>query len=156
MIVRALRLGNMPELHLSDYISTNRDVILDRLREWLAIPSISCEPGRVDDVRRSAVWCAEQMKAIGLENVHLIETPLHPSVYGDWLHAGPDAPTVLVYGHHDVQPVDPVSEWDSPPFEATERDGQLFARGSVDDKGQVLYHLEAVRALLNRDGVLPH
>ena len=155
MIVRALRLGNMPELHLSDYISTNRDVILDRLREWLAIPSISCEPGRVDDVRRSAVWCAEQMKAIGLENVHLIETPLHPSVYGDWLHAGPDAPTVLVYGHHDVQPVDPVSEWDSPPFEATERDGQLFARGSVDDKGQVLYHLEAVRALLNRDGVLP-
>ncbi|MBJ7281596.1 MAG: M20/M25/M40 family metallo-hydrolase, partial [Acidimicrobiia bacterium] len=145
----------MSELQLSEYISSNRELIIERLSDWIAIPSISCEPGRSGDVRRSAEWCAGQMREAGLENVHLIETQLHPSVYGDWLHAGPEAPTVVVYGHHDVQPVDPESDWDSPPFEATERDGQLFARGSVDDKGQVLYHLEAVRALLSRDGVLP-
>ncbi len=85
--------------------------------------------------------------AVGLEHVELLETAGHPSVYGDWLHA-PGAPTVLVYGHHDVQPVDPLDAWMSPPFEPTVRDGQLFARGAVDDKGQVLYHLEVVRALL--------
>lgn len=155
MIDGALRSHHMSELQLSEYISSNREKIIDRLSDWIAIPSISCEPGRSGDVRRSAEWCAGQMSEAGLENVHLIETPLHPSVYGDWLHAGPEAPTVVVYGHHDVQPVDPESDWDSPPFEATDREGQLFARGSVDDKGQVLYHLEAVRALLSRDGVLP-
>ena len=145
----------LPELQLSEYVSSNREQIIERLRDWLSIPSISCDPVHSNDVRSSAEWCADQMREVGLENVHLIETQLHPSVYGDWLHAGPDAPTVVVYGHHDVQPVDPVSDWDSPPFEATERDGQLFARGSVDDKGQVLYHLEAIRALLTRDGTLP-
>ncbi len=139
---------------MAEHVDGARDEILDRLVEWLRIPAISADPGHTADVRASALWCAELMGTIGLEHVQLLETDGHPSVYGDWLHAG-DAPTVVVYGHHDVQPVDPLAEWVSPPFEPTVRDGQLFARGAVDDKGQVLYHLEVVRALLARDGRLP-
>lgn len=145
----------MSALHLADHIERSRDEILGRLTEWLAIPSISCDPAFAEPVRASAEWCAAEMTRCGLEGARLLETPLHPAVYAEWLHAGPGAPTVLVYGHHDVQPVDPVELWVSPPFAATVRDGQLFARGSVDDKGQVLYHLEVVRALLARDGSLP-
>ncbi len=131
-----------------------RAEILERLDAWLRIPAISADPAHAADVRASAEWCAAEMRTIGLEHVQLLETPGHPSVYADWLHA-PGAPTVLVYGHHDVQPVDPLSEWISPPFVPTIRDGQLFARGAVDDKGQVLYHLEVIRALLAQDGTLP-
>ncbi len=131
-----------------------RAEILERLDAWLRIPAISADPAHADDVRESAEWCAAEMRTIGLEHVQLLETAGHPSVYADWLHA-PGAPTVLVYGHHDVQPVDPLAEWISPPFEPTIRDGQLFARGAVDDKGQVLYHLEVIRALLAEDGGLP-
>lgn len=145
----------MSDLNLADHVARHGDEILDRLGAWLAIPAISADPAHADDVRSSAEWCATEMRRVGLEGVTLLETPLHPSVYGEWLHAGPAAPTVLVYGHHDVQPVEPLDEWQSPPFEATVRDGQLFARGAVDDKGQVLYHLEVVRALLARDGRLP-
>ena len=145
----------MSALHLADHIDRSRDEILGRLADWLAIPSISCDPRHAGAVRASAEWCAAEMRRCGLTGVRLLETPLHPSVYAEWLGAGPDAPTILIYGHHDVQPVDPVEDWDSPPFTASVRDGQLFARGSVDDKGQVLYHLEVVRALLARDGTLP-
>lgn len=139
---------------MAEHVDGARDEILARLVEWLRIPAISADPDHTDDVRASARWCADLMAAIGLEHVQLLETAGHPSVYGDWLHAE-GAPTVLVYGHHDVQPVDPVADWVSPPFEPTVRDGQLFARGAVDDKGQVLYHLEVIRALLARDGRLP-
>ena len=139
---------------LARYVEHARAEILGRLDAWLRIPAISADPAHADDVRASAEWCASEMRAIGLEHVQLLETAGHPSVYADWLHA-PGAPTVLVYGHHDVQPVDPLAEWISPPFEPTIRDGQLFARGAVDDKGQVLYHLEVIRALLARDGGLP-
>jgi len=142
------------ELQLSTFVDAARPEILASLVEWLRIPAISADPAHADDVRASADWCAARMRGVGLEHVELLETAGHPSVYGDWLHA-PDAPTVLVYGHHDVQPVDPLDAWVSPPFEPTVRDGQLFARGAVDDKGQVLYHLEAIRALLARDGALP-
>ncbi|MGZ6886444.1 MAG: dipeptidase [Acidimicrobiia bacterium] len=144
----------MAELQLTDLVETARDEILATLADWLRIPAISADPEHAADVRVSAEWCAATMRAIGLEHVQLLETPGHPSVYADWLHAD-GAPTVLVYGHHDVQPVDPLDAWVSPPFEPTIRDGQLFARGAVDDKGQVLYHLEAIRALLARDGGLP-
>jgi len=142
------------ELQLSTFVEASRAEILASLADWLRIPAISAAPDHAADVRSSAAWCADRMRAVGLEHVQLLDTAGHPSVYGDWLHAS-GAPTVLVYGHHDVQPVDPVDEWRSEPFEATERDGQLFARGAVDDKGQVLYHLEAIRALLDRDGALP-
>ena len=139
---------------MARYVEHARAEILERLDAWLRIPAISADPAHAADVRASAEWCAAEMRTIGLEHVQLLETPGHPSVYADWLHA-PGAPTVLVYGHHDVQPVDPLSEWHSPPFEPTVRDGQLFARGAVDDKGQVLYHLEVIRALLAEDGALP-
>ncbi len=144
----------MAELALATYVHEARAEILDRLDAWLRIPAISADPAHAHDVRASAVWCADEMGRIGLEHVGLLETDGHPAVYADWLHAG-DAPTVLVYGHHDVQPVDPLDEWESPPFTPTVRDGRLFARGAVDDKGQVLYHLEVVRELLRRDGHLP-
>jgi acetylornithine deacetylase/succinyl-diaminopimelate desuccinylase-like protein len=146
--------ADVAELQLSTFVERSRAEIVAALADWLRIPAISAAPDHAADVRASATWCADRMSAVGLEHVQLLATAGHPSVYGDWLHA-PDAPTVLVYGHHDVQPVDPLDEWRSDPFDATERDGQLFARGAVDDKGQVLYHLEAIRALLARDGALP-
>ncbi|MGH9002526.1 MAG: dipeptidase, partial [Acidimicrobiia bacterium] len=143
------------ELLLSSFLDAERETVLAALVDWLRIPSISAQPLHTPDIERSAEWCAERMRAAGLEHVEIIPTAGHPSVYGDWLHAGPGTITALVYGHHDVQPVDPLDEWHSPPFEPTVRDGQLFARGAIDDKGQVLYHLEAVRGLLARDGRLP-
>ena len=115
-----------------DFINTNRDRYVDELKEYLAIPSISALPAHQADVRRCAEWTADEMRRIGMENVRLAETPGHPIVYGDWLHAE-GAPTILFSGHYDVQPVDPVDLWDSPPFEATIRDGEIYARGSADD-----------------------
>src|SRR5215813_14476460 len=94
------------------------------------------------------------MTRIGLQSISLIETPGNPVAYGDWLHA-PGAPTILFYGHYDVQPVDPINLWESPPFEATIRDGELYARGSADDKGQVFMHLKAIEAHLKENGRLP-
>jgi acetylornithine deacetylase/succinyl-diaminopimelate desuccinylase-like protein len=137
-----------------DFINVNRDRYLDELKALLAIPSISALPEHKDDVRRCADWCAAEMRRIGLQNVRLIETPGHPVVYGDWLGA-PAAPTILFYGHYDVQPVDPLELWESPPFEATIRDGEIYARGSADDKGQVFMHLKAVEAHLKQTGRLP-
>jgi acetylornithine deacetylase/succinyl-diaminopimelate desuccinylase-like protein len=142
-------------LLLEPFLRRERETVLAALDDWLRIPSISADPSRAADVRASAQWCAARMEHLGLEHVQLLETDAHPSVYADWLHA-PGAPTVLVYGHHDVQPVDPLGEWITPPFEPDVRDGQLFARGAVDDKGQVLYHLEALRGLFALgDGRLP-
>ncbi len=144
----------MSEPVLTAFVAESREEILQTLVEWLRIPAISADPAHAPDVRTSADWCARRMREVGLEQVRLLETAGHPAVYGEWLHAS-GAPTVLVYGHHDVQPVDPLDAWVSPPFGPEVRDGQLFARGAVDDKGQVLYHLEAVRALLAADGRLP-
>jgi acetylornithine deacetylase/succinyl-diaminopimelate desuccinylase-like protein len=132
----------------------NRDRYVDELKQYLAIPSISALPQHAADVRRAAEWTAEELKKVGLQNVRLIETPGHPVVYGDWLGA-PGAPTILFYGHYDVQPVDPVDQWTSPPFEATVRDGEIYARGSADDKGQVFMHIKAVEAHLKQEGKLP-
>jgi len=137
-----------------DFINVNRERYLDELKALLAIPSISALPEHAGDVKRCAEWCADHMRSIGLEHVRLIDTPGHPVVYGDWLGA-PDAPTILFYGHYDVQPVDPLELWESPPFEATIRDGEIFARGSADDKGQVFMHFKAVEAHLKQNGRLP-
>src|SRR5688572_9970817 len=137
-----------------DFINTNRDRYVDELKEYLAIPSISALPQHQADVRRCAEWTAEEMRRIGLQNVRLIETPGNPVVYGDWLGAA-GAPTILFYGHYDVQPVDPVELWESPPFQATVRDGEIYARGSADDKGQVFMHLKAIEAHLKQTGRLP-
>ena len=140
--------------NIIDHINTHRDRYVDQLKEYLAIPSISALPQHAADVRRCAEWTAEEMRRIGLQNVRLIETPGHPVVYGDWLGAE-GAPTILFYGHYDVQPVDPVELWESPPFEATVRDGEIYARGAADDKGQIFMHFKAIEAHLKQNGRLP-
>ncbi len=137
-----------------DFINTNRDKYVDELKAYLAIPSISALPEHAADVKRCAEWTAGEMRRIGMENVRLVETPGFPVVYGDWLHAE-GAPTILFYGHYDVQPVDPLNLWESPPFEATVRDGEIYARGAADDKGQVFMHFKAIEAHLKQNGRLP-
>jgi acetylornithine deacetylase/succinyl-diaminopimelate desuccinylase-like protein len=137
-----------------DFINTHRDRYVEELKTYLAIPSISALPEHQADVRRCAEWTADEMRRIGMQNVRLIETPGNPVVYGDWLGAE-GAPTILFYGHYDVQPVDPLNLWESPPFEATVRDGEIYARGAADDKGQVFMHFKAIEAHLKQNGRLP-
>ncbi len=148
----------MPDQAL-EYARANRPRFLEELKALLRIPSVSTDPAHAPDVRRAAQSLAAELERIGMENVRLIETSTptrngHPLVYADWLHA-PDAPTALLYGHYDVQPPDPLDEWLSPPFEPTERDGNLYARGAVDDKGQMYMHLKALESLLAAEGRLP-
>ena len=137
-----------------DFINVNRDRYIDEMKRFLAIPSISALPEHKGDVRKCAEWTRDEMQRIGLHNCRLEETPGHPVVYGEWLGA-PGAPTILFYGHYDVQPVDPLHLWTTPPFEATVRDGEIYARGSADDKGQVFMHFKAVEAHLKQNGNLP-
>jgi acetylornithine deacetylase/succinyl-diaminopimelate desuccinylase-like protein len=137
-----------------DFININRDRYVEELKQYLAIPSISALPQHAADVRRCAEWTADELRRVGLQQVRLIETAGNPVVYGDWLSA-PGLPTLLFYGHYDVQPVDPLNEWVSPPFEATVRDGEIYARGAADDKGQVFMHMKAVEAHLKQDARLP-
>jgi acetylornithine deacetylase/succinyl-diaminopimelate desuccinylase-like protein len=137
-----------------DFINTHRDRYIDELGAFLAIPSVSALPEHAADVKACAEWARAEMERIGLQNVRLIDTPGHPVVYADWLGAE-GAPTILFYGHYDVQPVDPLELWESPPFQATVRDGELYARGAVDDKGQVFMHFKAIEAHLRQNGRLP-
>jgi acetylornithine deacetylase/succinyl-diaminopimelate desuccinylase-like protein len=140
------------------YVESNAREFIDDLKRWLTIPSISADPGRHADVRRSAEWLAAHLRDAGFPFAEVWETPSGglPAVFAEWPAADPAAPTVLVYGHHDVQPVEPLEEWDSPPFEPAERDGLLLARGASDDKGQVLLHSLGVRACLAaRDAAAP-
>ena len=132
----------------------NHPRFLDELKELLRIPSVSTLPENKADCRHAAELLASELKRIGMENVRLIETAGHPLVYADWLHA-PGRPTMLSYGHYDVQPPDPLDEWLTPPFEPTERDGNLYARGAVDDKGQMYAHVKAFESLLAATGKLP-
>jgi acetylornithine deacetylase/succinyl-diaminopimelate desuccinylase-like protein len=137
-----------------DFINVNRDRYIEELKQYLASPSVSALPQHAADVRRCAEWTADAIRAAGMQNVALMETPGNPVVYGEWLGA-PGKPTMLYYGHYDVQPVDPLNLWTSPPFEATIRDGEIYARGSADDKGQVFMHIKAIEAHLKQGGGLP-
>jgi acetylornithine deacetylase/succinyl-diaminopimelate desuccinylase-like protein len=163
------------------FAQKNRARFVEELKALLRIPSVSTLPEHVGDVRRAAEFVAAELQRIGMENVRLIETSTsdkviadasgharmvpprigHPLVYADWLHAAPaadgkPAPTVLCYGHYDVQPPDPLDEWKTPPFEPTERDGNIYARGAVDDKGQMWMHVKALESLMVAgDGKLP-
>jgi len=137
-----------------DYINVHRDRYVEELKQYLAIPSISALPEHAADTRRAAEWTADALRNAGMQNVRLMDTPGNPVVYGDWLGA-PGKPTILFYGHYDVQPVDPVNLWTSPPFEATVRDGEIYARGAADDKGQVFMHIKAVEAFMKQAGSLP-
>ena len=136
------------------YIQANEQRFLDELKDLLRIPSISTAPEHKADTHRAAESVAAHLRAAGLENVEVIETERHPLVYADWLHA-PGKPTVLCYGHFDVQPPDPLELWETPPFEPTERNGNLYARGSADDKGQMFSHIKAIETLQAVNGTLP-
>ena len=131
---------------IDNFVRQNETRFLSELIEFLRIPSISTLPEHKQDVVRAAEFAAESLKRAGLENVELISTAKHPLVYAEWLHA-PGKPTVLCYGHYDVQPPDPVELWKSPPFEPDIRDGNLYARGACDDKGQMYMHVKAVEVL---------
>src|SRR5215472_8601239 len=145
------------EMDVRSYIEENSAAFFSELKQWLRIPSISADPGRHADVRASARWLAAHLRATGFPQVEIWETgtadaPGLPAVFACWPAADPAAPTVCVYGHHDVQPVDPVSEWDFPPFEATQIGDVLLGRGASDDKGQVLLHALGLRACLAASG----
>jgi len=139
---------------LVEFIRANRPRFLEELSAWIAVPSVSADPARHAEVRRSAESAVARMRAAGLTDAAVLETDGLPVAFGSWLHA-PGAPTVLIYGHHDVQPEDPVDLWRTPPFTGTVRDGKIFGRGAVDDKGQVLMHLAAIEAHLRVRGSLP-
>ena len=141
-------------MNLIEYIESRRDENLNELKEFLRIPSVSTKSEHKADIERAAHWVAEKLRAAGLENVEITPTKMHPLVYGESLHA-PGKPTILFYGHYDVQPAEPLDLWTSPAFEPTVRDGKLFGRGTADDKGQVHIHIKALEALKHQDGKLP-
>ena len=137
------------------FAETHQLETLDRLFELLRIPSISTTPEHRADLQRAADWLVTRMREIGLSRAEVIPTAGSPVVYGEWLGAGPDALTVLIYGHYDVQPTDPDEEWTSPPFEPTVRDGMLYARGASDNKGQHYAHLAATEAFFQAGDAPP-
>lgn len=136
-----------------EYAHENHERFLKELKDFLAIPSISTDPDHKQDMQRAAEWVAGQLREIGMENVQILPTARHPVVYGDWLHAGKAAPTVMVYGHYDVQPPDPLELWQTPPFQAEVRGDNLYARGAADMKGQVMASLKAVEAIMKNGGL---
>jgi acetylornithine deacetylase/succinyl-diaminopimelate desuccinylase-like protein len=136
------------------FVSGSQDRLLEELKTFLRIPSISTLPEHKGDVDRAAAFVADSLRSAKLENIEVIPTANHPLVYADWLHA-PGKPTVLLYGHYDVQPPDPLELWETPPFEPTIRDGNLYARGAADDKGQFYMHIKAIEALHAVNGKLP-
>ncbi len=138
----------------TSYLNARDDDAVRELQELLRIPSVSALPEHADDVRAAGQWVLRRMQQAGIEHVEMMETGGHPVVYGDWLHA-PGKPTVMIYGHFDVQPVDPVNLWVTPPFDPAIRDGRIYARGANDDKGNMLPPIQAVEALLATEGALP-
>jgi acetylornithine deacetylase/succinyl-diaminopimelate desuccinylase-like protein len=136
------------------HIEANRDVYLEELKELLRIESISAEDDKVAECEKAAAWLANHLKEVGLQGVEILPTTGKPLVWAH--HPGPaGAPTLLIYGHYDVQPVDPVELWDSPPFEPVIKDGKIWARGTTDDKGQLFTHIKALQTLLELEGALP-
>lgn len=140
---------------LLNFIDSNNPRYLEELTKFLSFPSISTNPENKNDVLACAEYLKEHLVSIGLENIKIYPTDGHPVVYADWLNAGKDKPTVLIYGHYDVQPVDPLNLWTTPPFEASIRGENIYARGSADDKGQVFIHLKAIEAHLKNNDKFP-
>ena len=137
-----------------DYATQQASVFRDELKDLLRIPSVSTDMSYADEVKRAAQWLASNLEDMGL-TAELIETDIHPLVYAEWMGAGADAKTVLVYGHFDVQPAAMEDGWDSDPFEPIERDGKIYCRGASDDKGQLFIHVKAVESYLKSVGELP-
>src|SRR5713226_9948492 len=144
----------MAQTPLETYITENERRFLEDLKGWLRIPSISTRPEHAGDIRRAAEYAANQLRSIGFEGVEVVATQHHPLVYGEWLNA-PGKPTLLIYGHYHVQPVDPVNLWESPPFEPTVRGDNLYCRGAADDKGQTMLVFKALESLMRVNGTLP-
>ena len=140
-------------MNLAEFIDGQRDQHLAELCDFLRIPSVSAKSEHKPDIERGARWVAGNLRAAGFKNVEIIPTGLHPLVYAESLEA-PGKPTMLFYGHYDVQPVEPLNLWTSPPFEPTVRNGNLFGRGTADDKGQVHIHLKALECLQQVNGKL--
>jgi acetylornithine deacetylase/succinyl-diaminopimelate desuccinylase-like protein len=138
----------------ADFVRENRDRHLSELMDVLRIPSVSTDPARAGEVKRAAEWVRNRLDRAGCTRTEIFETKRHPIVYGEWL-GKPGAPTILVYGHYDVQPEDPVDLWVTPAFEPTVRDGRLYARGACDDKGQFIIHVNAFEAFLKSEGTAP-
>lgn len=145
-------MSNAPDTAVRAFVQDHREAFLDDLAQWLRIPSVSADPGRADDVRRSARWLADKLAATGFPTVEIWQTPGAPAVFAEWPSGDTDAPTVLVYGHHDVQPADRADGWHTDPFEPVVSDGRMYARGAADDKGQVFFHTLGVRAHLAATG----
>ncbi len=142
-------------MNAHEYAAANASRFLDQLKDLLRIPSVSTDPDRKADMQRAAEWLADDLRRIGMPRVEIMPTAGHPVVYAEWLGAGETAPTILVYGHYDVQPAEIEAGWTSDPFEPIERDGFVYARGSSDDKGQVFAHVKAAEALLANGGQPP-
>ena len=145
-------MGSADPIHA--FVETHHNQWLEELNEFLRIPSVSTDPERADQVEVAADWLADKLLEAGCNEVEKWPTDGHPVIYGAWRRA-PGAPTLLVYGHYDVQPEEPVELWDSPPFNPTVRDGKLFARGSADDKGQLYIHVKALQVWLETIGTCP-
>lgn len=137
------------------YSRANGERFLDELKEMLRIPSLSGDPAHAGDIRRMAQWLETHLAGLGLDRVEIMETAGHPVVYGEWLGAGPDKPTVLVYGHYDVVPAELADGWESDPFEPVVKDGKIYARGATDDKGQLFVHVKALESYLKTAGAAP-
>ncbi len=136
------------------YIQKNRDSYIEELKELLKIPSISTLAEHKSDIKKCAEFVSQKLKSAGMSKVEIFKTEGHPIVYGEWLGA-PGKPTVLIYGHYDVQPIDPIELWDNPPFDPVIKDGKIFARGATDDKGQMFMHIKSVEAFFKTRGSLP-
>lgn len=144
----------MPELEPAlSYAEARRESLVEDLKAFLRIPSISTLPEHEPDMQRAAEWLSSRLEGMGFSGVEILPTSRHPVVYGEHMEAGPEAPTALVYGHYDVQPVDPIDEWDSDPFEPVVRGEDIYARGASDMKGQIVTHLKAVEAMLAAGGL---
>ncbi|TFJ93493.1 dipeptidase [Lentibacillus salicampi] len=137
------------------YLNENREQLLEKLNTFLSIPSVSTDSVHKKDIKEAAAYLESYLNDIGFDQVQQQDTGGHPLVYAEYNQAGPDAPTVLFYGHYDVQPVDPIDQWKSDPFKPEIRDGRLYARGSSDDKGQVFMHLAVFEAYMKTEGKLP-
>jgi len=137
------------------YAHENSSRYLGQFKELLRIPSISTDPAHKTDVNRAADWIVSEMHRIGLHNAQVIPTAGHPVVYGEWLQAGANSPTILFYAHYDVQPVEPLELWESPPFEPAIRGDKLYARGVIDNKCGVMVNLQAIESILESTGKLP-
>ncbi|HET92030.1 MAG TPA: dipeptidase [Chloroflexi bacterium] len=142
-------------MHALAYAQANSHKFLDELIEFLSIPSVSTQPEHKPDIQRAAAWLRDKLLLSGFPRAEVMPTQGHPIVYAEWLDAGPDAPTILIYGHYDVQPPDPLELWDTPPFEPTIVGNDIVARGAADDKGQLYIHVKAVEALKETSGSLP-